>query len=420
MKTALLSLLALPLMAASPLSDAELERRVAALTPRLIETRRHLHMYPELSNREKETGAYIARRLRELGFDDVKTNVALHGVVATLKGGKPGPVVALRADMDALPVLETLEVPYKSRHPGVKHACGHDVHMTVQLGVAELLQQIKTDLPGTVKFIFQPAEESAPPGEEGGALLMLKQGVLDNPRPEAIFALHTNPTLRAGQIGYTPGAALASADRISIKIRGKQVHAAWPHDGIDSTVIAAEAVLALQSIRSRRIDPSEPFVLTIGSIHGGNRFNIVAPEVTMEGTIRTLNEDVRQKSHRLIREILDGVTKAHGGSYEFIVHPPGYPVTFNQPELVEKTLPTLRRVTGEKNVVLVKPSMGGEDFSEFQKVIPGFMYWLGVGNPDKGITGALHTPEYDADEDSLPVGVRAMTAVVLDYLARQP
>lgn len=413
---ALFLLAAFPLLAASPLSDAEIARRAEALKPKLIETRRHLHMYPELSNREKETGKYIAERMRQLGYENVQTNVAMHGVVATLKGGKPGPVVAVRADIDALPVTETLNVPYKSKNVGVKHACGHDIHMTVQLGVAELLQQIKADLPGTVKFIFQPAEESPPPNEEGGALLMIKEGVLENPRPSAIFGLHTNPNLRAGQLGYTPGAAMASADRFTIKIRGKQVHAAWPHDGIDTTLIAAEAVMALQSIRSRRIDPSEPFVLTVGSIHGGNRFNIIAPEVTMEGTIRTLNEDVRQKSHRLIREILDGVTRAHGGSFEFVVHPPGYPVTFNQPALAEKSVPTLRRIVGDKNVILVKPSMGGEDFSEFQKIIPGFFYWLGVGNPDKGFTGALHTPEYDADEDSLPVGVRAMTATLLDYL----
>ncbi|MCC6587869.1 MAG: amidohydrolase [Bryobacterales bacterium] len=418
MRKYLFFIAALPVVAASPLTDEEIARRAEALKPKLVETRRHLHMYPELSNREKETGRYIAERMRQIGYADVQTNVALTGVVATLKGGKPGPVVAVRADIDALPVTESLNVPYKSKNPGVKHACGHDIHMTVQLGVAELLYSIRDQIPGTIKFIFQPAEESAPPGEEAGALLMIKQGVLDNPKPAAIFGLHTNPNLRAGQIGYSSGPAMASGDRFAIKIRGKQVHAAWPHDGIDATVIASEAVLALQSIRSRRIDPSEPFVLTIGSIHGGQRFNIVAPEVVMEGTIRTLNEDVRQKSHRLMREILEGVTKAHGGSFDLTFTEPGYPVTFNEPQLTAKTLSTLQRVVTERNVVQLKPSMGSEDFAEFQKIIPGVFYWLGVGNPDKGINGALHTPEYDADEDSIPVGVRVMTAVLLDYLAR--
>jgi amidohydrolase len=246
---------------------------------------------------------------------------------------------------------------------------------------------------------------------------MVKQGALENPRPSAIFGLHTNPDARVGHITYVSGPAMASADRFTLKIKGKRVHAAWPHNGIDTTVVAAEAVLALQTIRSRRIDPSEPYVLTIGSIHGGNRFNIITDEVVMEGTVRTLNEDVRQKSQKLMREILDGVTRAHGGGYE-LDFAPGYPVTVNDPELVEKTLPTMRRILGPKNVTAQKAMMGAEDFSEFQKVIPGFFYFLGVGNPDKGITGALHTAEYEADEDSISVGVKTMTAVVLDYLAR--
>ena len=373
-------------------------------------------MYPELSNREERTSRVIAERLRALGVDEVKTGVARHGIVALLKGRRTGPVVAVRADMDALPIEETMNVPYKSRNNGVKHACGHDVHMAVQLGVAEVLSAMRAKIPGTVKFLFQPAEEGPPVGEEGGAMLMVRQGALENPRPRAIFGLHTNPWLQAGQIGWTSGSALASADRFRIKVRGKKVHGAAPHEGIDTTVIAAECVLALQSIRSRRIDPSEPMVLTIGSIHGGNRFNIITEEVVLEGTVRAIDEDVRGKIHRLMREILDGVTKAHGGTFELEFDMTGYSVTHNNPPLVEMMLPTIRRVAGEKNVVNVKPTMGAEDFSQYQKVIPGFFYWLGVGNSQKGITGMWHTPEFDADEESLMVGIKVMAGVVLDYL----
>jgi amidohydrolase len=397
--------------------DRWVGEQAQALRPKLIETRRDFHMHPELSNREERTSRVIAEKLRALGLDTVTTGVARHGIVAVLKGGKPGPVVALRADMDALPIAETIDVPYKSRNEGVKHACGHDLHMAVQLGVAELLAKRRADIPGTVKFLFQPAEEGPPAGEEGGAGLMVKEGALENPRPAAIFALHSDPLREVGTVGYTPGGALASADRFTATIKGKKVHAAWPHEGIDATVIAAEAVLALQSIRSRRIDPSAPMVLTIGSIHGGNRFNIVTDEVALEGTIRTLDEDVRGRVHKLMNEILGGVTSAHGGSYD-LKFTLGYPVTYNDPALVDKTLPTMRRVLGEANVALAKASMGAEDFALYQKVIPGFIYWLGVGNRSKRIASAVHTPEFDIDEDALVVGVRAMTSVVLDFLER--
>jgi amidohydrolase len=395
--------------------DRWVAEQAQALRSKLVEMRRDFHMNPELSNREERTARVVAERLRALGLDEVKSSVGRYGVVALLKGGKPGPVVAVRADMDALPVDETIDVPYKSRNAGVKHACGHDLHMSVQLGVAEVLVKRKAEVAGTVKFLFQPAEEGPPAGEEGGAPLMIKEGALDNPRPSAIFGLHSDPSRDAGKVGYTSGGAMASADRFTARIKGKKVHAAWPHEGIDATVIAAEAVLALQSIRSRRIDPSEPMVLTIGSIHGGNRFNIVTDEVVLEGTVRTLDEDVRGKVQRIMREILTGVTTAHGGSYdlEFTL---GYPVTYNDPTLTEKTLPTMRRLLGPRNVESAKASMGAEDFSFYQKVIPGFFYWLGVGNKARGITAAVHTPAFDIDEDALVVGVKTMTGVVLDYL----
>lgn len=409
------------ILAAGAFAETPRDKKIAAmaetLRAKLVEARRDFHMHPELSNREERTSRVVAERLRALGFANVKTGVARHGVVAILEGGRPGPVVAVRADMDALPVDETMDVPYKSRNKGVKHACGHDIHMAVQLGVAEVLTKLRAEVPGTVKFIFQPAEEGAPAGEEGGAALMVKEGVLENPRPKAIFGLHVMPDLQVSEVGYSVGGALASSDRFRIAIRGKKVHAAWPHQGIDATVIAAEAVLALQSIRSRRIDPSEPMVLTIGSIHGGNRFNIVTDEVVLEGTVRTLDEDVRGKVQRLMREILGGVTAAHGGSFE-LEFGTGYPVTYNEPTLAEWSAPVLKRVLGENKVKVRKPLMGAEDFSFYQKAIPGFFYMLGVGNHSKGITAAVHTPEFDGDEDSLVVGVRAMTALLLDYLEK--
>src|SRR5258708_1600403 len=252
-----------------------------ALQSKLVEQRRDFHMHPELSNREERTSRVVAERLKQIGFTDIRTGVGKYGVVATLKGGKPGPVVAVRADMDALPIQEVNDVPYKSQTPGVKHACGHDVHTTVELGVAEVLSKMKDDVHGTVKFIFQPAEEGAPTGEEGGAKLMIKEGALDNPRPAVIFGLHTEPNLQAGQVGYHVGPAMASSDTFSIMIHGKASHGAQPQLGVDAVVVASQAVLALQNIRSRRIDPLEPLVITVGTINGGTRFNVVAGEVKM-------------------------------------------------------------------------------------------------------------------------------------------
>jgi amidohydrolase len=411
--TAALSLAVLA--AATP--DAEIARRAEALKPRLVEQRRDFHRHPELSARETRTSKVIAERLAALGIESIRTGVGGHGVVALLKGGLPGPVVAVRADMDGLPIDETINVPYKSVNAGVKHACGHDVHMTVQLGVAELLSGMRAQLPGTVKFIFQPAEEGPPKGEHAGALEMVKQGALENPRPAAIFGLHATPLLRAGQLGWVSGPMLASADRFMIKIRGRKAHGAWPHLAIDPIVISAEAVQALQTIRTRRIDPIEPMVLTIGAIHGGNRENIIADEVTMIGTVRTFNEDVRSRIESLMHEVLGGVVKAHGASYE-LDYERQIPVTQNPPEFAAAARPTLERVAGRSNVIETKPVSGGEDFSEFQKVIPGFFYWLGVANPERGINAMLHTPEFDADEDSLVLGVRAMTALVWDHLER--
>ncbi|MEO5803202.1 MAG: amidohydrolase, partial [Verrucomicrobiota bacterium] len=279
-----------------------------SLRAKLIEQRRDFHMHPELSNREERTARVIAERLRELGLDEIKTNVAHHGIVALLKGNKPGPVVAVRADFDALPINETMDVPYKSKNPNVKHACGHDVHTAVQLGVAEVLSKMRDQIPGTIKFIFQPAEEGPPAGEEGGAPLMIKEGALENPKPLAIFGLHTSTEVEVGKIGVRAGPAQASSDMFDITIKGKMSHAAKPEKGIDSILVAAECVTALQSIKSRRIETFEPMIITIGTIHGGNRRNIISPEVKMEGTIRTLSEEVRSRTKELMKQTLDGVT----------------------------------------------------------------------------------------------------------------
>ncbi len=403
---------------ASALSRQQrIAQAAAALGPQLIAQRRDFHMHPELSNREERTSRIVAERLTALGLDEVKKGVARHGVVALLKGAKPGPVVAVRADMDALPIQETIDVPYKSRTPGVKHACGHDVHTSIGLGVAEILSKMRGEVAGTIKFIFQPAEEGPPPGEEGGAPLMIKEGALENPRPGAIFGLHVMPNVEIGQIAYNSGPTMASSDRFVITIRGKKVHGAYPHDGVDAVVVAAEAVTALQTIRSRRIDTTEPLVISVGIIQGGNRFNIIADEVKLEGTVRTLSEDVRRQAQKLMRETLTGITSAYGATFE-MQYEEGAAVTYNEPRLVDETLPTLRREIGETNVITRRPQMGAEDFSYFQKVIPGFYYFLGVGNRTRGITAMIHTPEFDVDEESLVIGTKVMSNVLLDYLDR--
>jgi len=395
--------------------EQQIAKAAESLRSQLIAQRRDFHMHPELSNREERTSGIVAEHLRALGLEDVKTGVGKYGVTALLKGTKPGPVVAVRADMDALPIQEVNDVPYKSLTPNVKHACGHDAHTTIELGVAEILSHMRGEIHGTIKFIFQPAEEGAPAGEEGGAALMIKEGALESPRPQAIFGLHVMPVVEVGQIIYNSGPAMASSDHFVITIHGKKVHGAYPHDGIDAVVVAAECVTALQTIRSRRIDTTEPLVITVGIIQGGNRFNIIADEVKLEGTVRTLSEDVRKRAQVLMRETLDGITKAYGATFD-MNYTEGAAVTYNEPALVEETLPTIRRIIGEKNVVTRKPQMGAEDFSYFQKVVPGFYYFLGVGNKAKGITAQIHTPEFDLDEESLVIGVKVMSNILLDYL----
>ena len=415
------ALLALPALGKAADSaeprEVQIERAVKALEPSLIETRRDFHRHPELSNREERTSRIVAERLRALGCCEVRTNVAKQGVVALLKGAHPGPVVALRADMDALPINETLDVPYKSLTPGLKHACGHDAHTAIVLGVAEVLSQMRGQMRGTVKFIFQPAEEGPPPGEEGGAALMVKDGALEDPRPLALFALHVTPEIEAGQIGCRAGPAQASADTFTITVQGKMVHAAFPHKGVDTILVAAECVTALQSIKSRRLDTFEPVILTVGTIHGGNRPNIMAGEVKMEGTVRTFSEDARKRVEELMRQTLGGVTAAYGAKFD-LQYQRGTMVVFNDPTLVQDSLPAIRRAIGETNVFEVPKRMGAEDFSFYQQVVPGFLFRLGSGNKAKGITAEVHTPEFDIDERCLATGVKALANVLLDSLER--
>ncbi|HKP12436.1 MAG TPA: amidohydrolase, partial [Blastocatellia bacterium] len=279
----------------------------------------------------------------------------------------------------------------------------------------EVLSKMRDQISGSVKFIFQPAEEGPPPGEEGGARLMIKEGAMDNPRPAAIFGLHTNPLIEAGQIAYHSGPAMASSDRIVITIRGKKSHGAQPQMGVDAIVVAAECVTALQTIHSRRIDPLEPLVITIGTIKGGDRNNIIAGEVEMTGTLRAFSEETRKRAQQLMRDTLQNVTAAYGATFD-LQFDGSNPSTYNEPRLVEETLPTIRRVVGEANVIAPKPFMPAEDFSEYQKIVPGFFYFLGVGNKARGITAAWHTAEFDVDEESLVVGVKVMANVLLDYL----
>jgi amidohydrolase len=414
MMASLMSTTTLPMQNAS--RDARVSQAATSLREKLVTLRRDFHMYPELSNREERTSRVVAEHLKRLGLE-VKTGVAKHGVVALLKGNLPGPVVAYRADMDALPIDETMNVPYKSKNAGVKHACGHDAHTTVGLGVAELLSGMRDQIRGTIKFLFQPAEEGPPAGEEGGAPLMINEGALENPRPQAIFGLHCDARTDVGKIAYHIGPAMASADTLQITIRGKKVHGAYPHEGVDAVVVASHAVIALQAIRSRRIDTFQPLVLTLGSIHGGNRFNIITDEVKLEGTLRTHDEKVRKQVIEMMHQTLKGVTESFGGGYELNVIE-GAAVTYNDPTLVEETLPTMRRVLGEENLTTPKPHMGAEDFSYYARQVPGFFFFLGVRNEAKGINGMIHTPEFDIDEDSLPVGVKVAASALLDYLDR--
>lgn len=408
---------------ANPLTP-EIDRLTTAALPDVVRWRRHFHQYPELGNRETRTAATIADELRKMGYE-VTTGVAKTGVVAILRGGKPGPVVALRADMDGLPVTEQVDLPFKSvakaewngQQLGVMHACGHDNHMAILLGTASVLAQLKAEVPGTVKLIFQPAEEGAPAGEEGGAALMVKEGVLQSPKVDAIFGLHVFP-LRAGTIEYRAGPLMASADTFTIKVKGRQTHGAIPWGGVDPIVIGSQIVVNLQTIISRSVDITQaPAVITVGQFNGGVRTNIVPAEAELAGTIRTFDEAVRKDIHRRLRDIATHTAQGMGGDADVDIAL-GYPVTVNDPALTERMAPTLSRVAGAQNVSVGPLTGTAEDFSYYEQQVPGLFFFLGVTPADKDMASVAqnHSPLFFADEAALPVGVRALSNLALDYL----
>ena len=391
--------------------DAEIEKSKAEI----VKIRRFIHMNPELGNREVETARLIAAKLEPLGFE-VRTGVAKTGVVAVLRGGQPGPVVAVRADMDALPVQEATGLPYKSLNPGVMHACGHDVHSSVVLGTAMVLQALKPELKGTVVFIFQPSEEGAPDGEEGGAELMVREGALDDPPASAVFGFHVWPET-LGEVLVAPGNITAAADSFTITIKGKSAHGARPHEGVDAIVIAAEIVTALQTVVSRASDPTDPAVLTIGTINGGSRRNIIADRVVLEGTIRTLSAANGKKVPALMESIVKNICGIYGAGYQY-EYKPGNPSVFNNPELTAAMMPTLVGLLGKDKVVEWKPQMIAEDFAFLAQKAPGFYFFLGVRGPGQPAT-PLHSPTFSPDERSIPIGIRILSHLLLDALEGQ-
>lgn len=407
---------------------AQIEARAAALEARVLGWRRDFHAHPELGNREVRTSRIVAEHLRSLNLDEVRTGVAHTGVVATLKGGKPGPCVALRADMDALPVEEMADVPFASKvktewmgqEVGVMHACGHDCHTAILMGVAELLAGMREHIAGTVKFIFQPAEEGLPEGEEGGAKLMIEQHALSNPKVDVIFGLHVISHLPVGVVGYRPGAMMASTDNFTITVKGRQTHGAMPWLGTDPIVASAQIVLGLQTLVSRQMDiMHEPSVVTVGSIHGGVRENIIPDEVQMRGTFRTFDEDQREELRRRLADTATNIACACQATAK--VHTvKGYPVTVNDPKLTLWSLPTLTRVAGEKGVMHIPKTGGGEDFSYFQQNVPGAFFFIGITprGKDPQQAPANHSPYFYVDEAGLLLGLRVLTHLVVDYQAQ--
>ena len=405
----------------------ETAQKIAALEPKVVAWRRDIHQHPELGNREFRTAKLVADHLRALGIE-VQEKVAHTGVVGILRGGKPGPVVLLRADMDALPVTERVAIPFASKvkatyngqEVGVMHACGHDTHVAILMGVAELLAGMRKDIPGTVKFMFQPAEEGPPAGEQGGAELMVKEGILENPRVDVAFALHIDAGLEAGRISYVPGGMAASSDDFRIVVKGKQTHGAAPWNGVDPVVTSAHIITALQTIVSRNMEITQnPAVVTVGKIQGGVRNNIVPEQVEMIGTIRALHPDDRKKLHERIRQIATNTAESMGATVEIAIgENTHYPVTFNNLALTEAMLPALREAAGADKVQLVKPETGAEDFSFVAEKVPGFYISLGgrPSNVPRGQAADHHTPDFYVDDSQLDVGVRALVAMTFNYM----
>lgn len=405
--------------------EDQLDQAVAQIEPQVVEWRRHIHEYPELSNREFETAKMVAKHLSALGIE-VQENVAKTGVKGILKGGKPGPVVALRADMDALPVTERVDIPFASKvkatylgkESGVMHACGHDTHVAMLMGAAEVLAGMKDEIPGTVVFVFQPAEEGAPPGEEGGAKLMVEEGILDNPKVDVIFGLHINSRLEVGKIRYKPGGALAAVNRFTVKVKGVQTHGSQPWGGVDPITVSAQIILGLQNIISRQTElTKEPAVISIGKISGGVRSNIIPEEVEMIGTIRTLDKEMQKEIHMRIKRTATLIAESAGAKAEVTIED-GYPVTFNDLELTRQMVPTLFKAAGEDNVYLSKAITGAEDFSFFAEEVPGLFFFLGgrPSNVNPLDAAPHHTPDFYIDESGFGLGVKSLTMLALDYM----
>lgn len=433
-RATLLSLALCPMTGGAFAQDAPGAQRpeVAAaankLDTKVVAWRRDIHEHPELGNRETRTAKLVADHLRKLGLEDVRTGIATTGVTAVLRGGKPGPKIALRADMDALPVTEQTGLPFASKATttfrgettGVMHACGHDAHTSTLMGVAEALAGMKADLPGEVLFIFQPAEEGPPDGEEGGAEEMLAEGIFKDFKPDAVFGLHVFSTLNAGQLGYRSGPTMAASDRFNIVIKGRQTHGSRPWGGVDPIVAAADVIGTAQTIVSRRQDISTlPVVVSFGAIKGGIRYNIIPDSVELVGTIRTFDEDMRKAVFADLKNVAEKVAEAHGATaVAQVPDKKGNPVTVNDPELTARVVPSLERVAGADNVVAMGLTMGAEDFSYYAQQVPGFFFFVGATpkGQDASKAPSNHSPEFFLDESALDLGFRAMLQVALDYL----
>ncbi len=409
-----------PAAAQSDVLHRSVDELAAAINDQVVEWRRDIHANPELGMQEFRTAALVAEHLRSLDIE-VETEVGGTGVVGVLRGGRPGPVVALRADMDGLPVTELADVPFASqvratwqgREVGVMHACGHDNHVAILMGVASVLSEMRDDLPGTVKFLFQPAEEGP-----GGAEPMIADGAMTDPRPDAVFGLHVFP-MPVGTIAYREGGMLASSDGLRIVVRGTQTHGAMPWGGVDPIVTSAQIINGLQTVVSRQVDLTDsPAIVTIGQIEGGNRGNIIPDTVLMIGTIRTLNPDTRTLVHERVRRLAESVAEANGAEAEVTIGL-GYPVTVNDPALTRRMVPSLERVAGQ-GVVSMPPATGAEDFSYFAQEAPGLFIGLGVGADDPSLVHPNHSPYFYADERALPIGVRALASLAVDFLSGNP
>ena len=407
----------------------EIDARASAVLPKVVVWRRDIHQHPELSNRETRTAKLVADHLTSLGLE-VKTGVARTGVVGVLRGGKPGPVVALRADMDALPVTELVDLPFKStvttefngQTVGVMHACGHDNHVAMLMGAAEVLAGLKAQIPGTIKFIFQPAEEGAPRGERGGAGVMIEEGVLENPAPGAIFGLHVWPG-PVGGITYRSGPAMAASDQLFITVKGRQTHGAQPWGGVDPIVVSSQVILALQTIASRQINVTQvPAIITVGRIVGGNRGNIIPDSVIMEGTVRSFDEGMRADIKERIRRTVSAIAQSAGATATVDFGTGNNPVTFNDPALTARMLPTLERVAGASSVSVGELSTPAEDFALYQQKIPGLFVFLGVvpKGQDPATAPRNHSPSFFVDEGVLPLGVRTLANLAVDWLSAKP